>query len=202
VVKIPDTEAEMPTAIDYDPQTETLQVGAGRIERVSPQVWAYEVSGWRVVTNEKAECWTRWKTFAQVRRSSNIQLLPYSLVSLLRAIFVSGRCCGVSRAGPPCPPCGLALNLGPHPDQAHPAGTATRQCHGPCSSAPHVDCLCLTARDRTCPPDVARGWHDGGWQGYKRPGWSCVPSALSPNGRCWPRSACWIGRVTGKGDGP
>jgi Type ISP C-terminal specificity domain len=50
VVKIPDTEAEMPTAIDYDPQTETLQVGAGRIERVSPQVWAYEVSGWRVVT--------------------------------------------------------------------------------------------------------------------------------------------------------
>jgi hypothetical protein len=29
---------------------------------------------------EKAERWTRWRAFAQVRHSSNIQLLPYSLV--------------------------------------------------------------------------------------------------------------------------
>jgi hypothetical protein len=49
VVKIPDTEAGMPTAIAYDPHSQVLQVGAGRIDRVPPQVWAYEVSGWRVV---------------------------------------------------------------------------------------------------------------------------------------------------------
>jgi Type ISP C-terminal specificity domain len=49
VVEIPDTEAGMPTAIAYDPHAQVLQVGTGRIERVSPQVWAYEVSGWRVV---------------------------------------------------------------------------------------------------------------------------------------------------------
>ena len=33
------------------------------------------------VTKEKAERWTRRRAFAQVRHSSNIQLLPYSLVS-------------------------------------------------------------------------------------------------------------------------
>jgi hypothetical protein len=32
-------------------------------------------------TKEKAGCWTRRRTFAQVRRGSNIQLLPYSLVT-------------------------------------------------------------------------------------------------------------------------
>jgi hypothetical protein len=31
-------------------------------------------------TKEKAERWTRWRAFAQVRHSLNIQLLPYSLV--------------------------------------------------------------------------------------------------------------------------
>jgi hypothetical protein len=30
---------------------------------------------------EKAERWTRWRAFAQIRHSSNIQLLPYSLVT-------------------------------------------------------------------------------------------------------------------------
>jgi hypothetical protein len=33
------------------------------------------------VTKENAEGWTSWRTFAQARHSSNIQLLPYPLVS-------------------------------------------------------------------------------------------------------------------------
>jgi hypothetical protein len=37
------------------------------------------------VTKEKAGYWTHWRAFAQVRHSSNIQLLPYSLVSVLLA---------------------------------------------------------------------------------------------------------------------
>jgi hypothetical protein len=32
------------------------------------------------LTKEKAGCWTRRRTFAQVRRGSNIQLLPFPLV--------------------------------------------------------------------------------------------------------------------------
>jgi hypothetical protein len=32
------------------------------------------------VTKEKAERWTSWRVFAQVRPCSNIQLLPFSLV--------------------------------------------------------------------------------------------------------------------------
>jgi hypothetical protein len=35
----------------------------------------------RRVTKEKPERWTRWRAFAQVRHSSNIQLLPSSLVN-------------------------------------------------------------------------------------------------------------------------
>jgi len=38
-------------------------------------------SGIWAVTKEKAERWTRWRAFAQVRHGSNIQLLPFSLVS-------------------------------------------------------------------------------------------------------------------------
>jgi hypothetical protein len=33
------------------------------------------------VTKEKAERWTRWMAFAQVRHGSNIQLLLFSLVT-------------------------------------------------------------------------------------------------------------------------
>ncbi|GAA3517479.1 hypothetical protein FHR32_007793 [Streptosporangium album] len=39
----------MPEEITYDPDTATLHVGAGQISPVRPEVWAYEVSGWRVV---------------------------------------------------------------------------------------------------------------------------------------------------------
>ena len=36
-----------------------------------------------VLTKENPGCWTRRRAFAQVRHGSNIQLLPYSLVSAL-----------------------------------------------------------------------------------------------------------------------
>jgi hypothetical protein len=38
--------------------------------------------GDRPYTKEKADCWTRWRTFAQVRCDSNIQLLPFALVTV------------------------------------------------------------------------------------------------------------------------
>ena len=40
---------DMPTDICYDAETATLIVGAGRISPVRPEVWAYEISGMRVV---------------------------------------------------------------------------------------------------------------------------------------------------------
>lgn len=46
---IPDAEAAMPTTIAYDPVAETLSVGAGKIAPVPPEVWAYEVSGMKIV---------------------------------------------------------------------------------------------------------------------------------------------------------
>jgi hypothetical protein len=39
----------MPESLAYDPQTQTLHVGAGQIAPVAPQIWAYEVSGMKVV---------------------------------------------------------------------------------------------------------------------------------------------------------
>ncbi len=93
MVKIPDTEAGMPTAIEYDPHTQVLHVGAGRIERVSPQVWAYEVSGWRVVK--------RWfdyrKRSPRGRRSSKLDHVvptrwhPNYTTELLNLLQVLGR---------------------------------------------------------------------------------------------------------------
>ncbi|WP_171074154.1 type ISP restriction/modification enzyme [Nonomuraea basaltis] len=48
-VAIPSTTTDMPNEIWYDADTLTLHVGSGQIAQVQPQVWAYEVSGWRVV---------------------------------------------------------------------------------------------------------------------------------------------------------
>jgi hypothetical protein len=41
-----------------------------------------DLPGLRSYPKEKPDCWTRRRAFAQVRRSSNIQLLSFSLVSL------------------------------------------------------------------------------------------------------------------------
>jgi hypothetical protein len=40
----------MPDEIDYDSSKQRLLVGAGFVENVPPAVWAYEVSGKRVLT--------------------------------------------------------------------------------------------------------------------------------------------------------
>ncbi len=40
----------MPHELDYDPAAQRLKIGTGYIANVSPEVWAYEVSGKRVLT--------------------------------------------------------------------------------------------------------------------------------------------------------
>lgn len=46
---IPDAAKQMPEEIEYDPATQVLSVGEGRIEGVSPAIWEYETSGFRIV---------------------------------------------------------------------------------------------------------------------------------------------------------
>ena len=48
-VAIPDAEAGMPDAIDFDPVKRELSVGTGRIAPVEKAVWEYEVSGMKVL---------------------------------------------------------------------------------------------------------------------------------------------------------
>ena len=40
----------MPETIAYNPVARRLQIGAGYVDNVSPEVWAYEVSGKQVLT--------------------------------------------------------------------------------------------------------------------------------------------------------
>ena len=47
---IPSSADAMPEAIFYDPAARRLHVGAGHVDNVSPEVWAYEVSGKQVLT--------------------------------------------------------------------------------------------------------------------------------------------------------
>ena len=46
---IPPNRDAMPDTIDYDPATARLLVGRGYVERVTPAMWAYEVSGKHVI---------------------------------------------------------------------------------------------------------------------------------------------------------
>lgn len=46
---IPPGDESMPDSMDYDPATQTLHVGAGRINNVPAAVWRYEVSGKQVL---------------------------------------------------------------------------------------------------------------------------------------------------------
>ena len=41
---------DMPHELDYDAEAQRLKIGTGYVANVSPQVWAYEVSGKRVLT--------------------------------------------------------------------------------------------------------------------------------------------------------
>ena len=47
---LPSSLDDMPHELDYDPAARRLKIGTGYIDHVSPQVWAYDVSGKRVVT--------------------------------------------------------------------------------------------------------------------------------------------------------
>jgi hypothetical protein len=49
VAAIPGTPDDMPEEIEYDAAAKTLRVGHGRISPVRAEVWAYEVSGMKVV---------------------------------------------------------------------------------------------------------------------------------------------------------
>ena len=49
LVTIPDTRDGMPEAISYDDATRTLHVGDGQIGPVSPEAWAYETSGMKII---------------------------------------------------------------------------------------------------------------------------------------------------------
>jgi hypothetical protein len=46
---IPDTPDGMPDVISYDEATRTLHVGGGQIGPVSPEAWAYETSGMKII---------------------------------------------------------------------------------------------------------------------------------------------------------
>ncbi len=93
VVSIPDTEAGMPEAISYDSVTLTLYVGDGRVAPVAPQVWAYEVSGMKVVKK-----WFGYrKKHPAGRRSSPLDEInptswsPQYTTELLELLNVLGR---------------------------------------------------------------------------------------------------------------
>lgn len=53
---IPEDEAHYPEEFAYDPASATLRVGEGRISVVQPEVYAYSVSGFKVV-----ESWLRYR---------------------------------------------------------------------------------------------------------------------------------------------
>lgn len=46
---IPGAPEPLPEAMDYDPATRRLKIGKGYVENVTAQMWAYEVSGKRVL---------------------------------------------------------------------------------------------------------------------------------------------------------
>jgi len=46
---IPSAPEPLPDAMDYDPATWRLSIGAGYVENVTPAIWAYEVSGKNVL---------------------------------------------------------------------------------------------------------------------------------------------------------
>jgi Type ISP C-terminal specificity domain len=46
---IPSAPEPLPDTMDYDPVTQRLKIGKGYIENVTPEMWAYEVSGKEVL---------------------------------------------------------------------------------------------------------------------------------------------------------
>ena len=46
---IPSAPEPLPDSMDYDPATRRLKIGKGYVENVTPEMWAYEVSGKQVL---------------------------------------------------------------------------------------------------------------------------------------------------------
>jgi hypothetical protein len=65
-VSIPDDVSGMPETIEFDAETGTLSVGAGRISGVTTQMWEYETSGYKIIRRWFA----RRKLVPDGRRSS------------------------------------------------------------------------------------------------------------------------------------
>jgi hypothetical protein len=94
VVPVPDNSHSMPRDITYDPDQESLSIGAGRILPVRAEVWAYEVSGMHVVK--------KWFSYRKAnpagRRGSPLDEInettwkPGRTTELLELINVIGLC--------------------------------------------------------------------------------------------------------------
>ena len=62
---IPSRPEPLPETMDYDPATRRLKVGKGYVENVTPEMWAYEVSGKQVL----------WQWFSYRRRDRTKPLI-------------------------------------------------------------------------------------------------------------------------------
>lgn len=49
IATIPDSPEDMPDSISYDADTRILHVGSGQVGPVSPEAWAYETSGMKII---------------------------------------------------------------------------------------------------------------------------------------------------------
>ncbi len=75
---IPSSPEPLPDTMDYDPTTRRLTVGKGYVDNVSPEMWAYEVSGKKVL----------WQWFSYRRRDRSRPVIgekrPPSLLSKIQ----------------------------------------------------------------------------------------------------------------------
>lgn len=69
VAAIPDSEAGMPDDIEYDEAAGMLHVGAGRISGVTPAMWEYETSGYKLIRR----WFSKRKRTPEGRRSSPLE---------------------------------------------------------------------------------------------------------------------------------
>ena len=63
--EIPSAPEPLPDVMDYDPATRRLKIGKGYVENVTPEMWAYEVSGKEVL----------WHWFSYRRRDRTRPLI-------------------------------------------------------------------------------------------------------------------------------
>jgi Type ISP C-terminal specificity domain len=65
--EIPGAPEPLPDTMDYDPATRRLKIGKGYVENVTPEMWAYEVSGKQVL----------WHWFSYRRRDRSRPIIGY-----------------------------------------------------------------------------------------------------------------------------